>query len=77
MKALLWKGYGIYDIYILNENNFNQVKETLLGMMYCYEHEVIQQIEESNYWGDLVEVVRENTYGDDSFESFAIVEVQE
>lgn len=78
MKALLWKGYGIYDIYITTEDNFEKVKATVLGIMFTvYEKDVISQVEDADFWSDLVDVVRTNSYGDDNFESFEIVTVQE
>jgi hypothetical protein len=78
MNALLWKGYGISDIYLTTEDNFEKVKETVLGIMFAvYEKDVIIQIEDADFWGELVDVVRTNSYGDNNFESFEIVEVQE
>lgn len=76
MNALLWKGYGVSDIYIVNEDNFEKVKEAVLAIMFTiYEEDVISQVEDADFWGDLVDIVRTNTYGDDNFELFEIVEV--
>ena len=76
MKALVWKSYGNTDIYVVNDHNFESVKEIVFGIMYsCYEKEDINKVQDANFWGDLVETVRELSYGDDNFETFQIVNV--
>jgi hypothetical protein len=78
MKALLWTGYGIPSIYILNEHNFDIVKVEVLDIVEpYYENENVVEIRSLNNWGHFVQYVRDITYGDESFDKFEIVEVNE
>jgi hypothetical protein len=78
MKALLWTGYGIPSIYILNKNNFDIVKGEVLNLVEpYYENENVVEIRSLNNWGQFVQYVREITYDDESFDKFEIVDVNE